>query len=60
MTPDADLILFAIRSAIRLGEEARRLYADSVREEAIVLPLPDFPIAPDASSVRAFYSQGDG
>ncbi|MFN0299223.1 MAG: hypothetical protein ACKVQU_02595, partial [Burkholderiales bacterium] len=42
------------------GEEARRLYADSVREEAIVLPLPDFPIAPDASSVRAFYSQGDG
>ena len=60
MTPDADLILFAIRSVIRLGEEARRLYADSVREEAIVLPLPDFPVAPDASSVRAFYLHGDG
>ncbi|MFM9882535.1 MAG: hypothetical protein ACKVQT_05865, partial [Burkholderiales bacterium] len=60
MTPDADLILFAIRSAIRLGEEARRLYADSVREEAIVLPLPDFPIDPDPSSVSAFYLHGDG
>ncbi len=60
MTPDADLILFAIRSAIRLGEEARRLYADSVREEAIVLPLPEFPVAPDLSSVRAYYVHGDG
>jgi len=52
--------MFAIRAAIRLGEQARRAYADSLRSAAITLPLPDFPAAPDLSSIENFYRDGDG
>ncbi len=38
----AELILFAIQSAIRLGAQAKRSFIDSTRARALVLPLPDF------------------
>lgn len=42
MVGTAELIMFAIQSAIRLGGQAKRSYIDSTRARALVLPLPDF------------------
>ena len=60
MVVDAQLVMFAIRAAIRLGEQVRHAYADSLRSAAITLPLPNFPAAPDLSSIENFYRDGDG
>src|SRR5215510_2421952 len=60
MPVDVQLIMLAIRAAIRIAEQARHAFADSIRSAAITLPLPDFPAAPDASSIENFYRDGDG
>ena len=60
MSIDADLVMLAIRSAVRLGEQARHAYADSVRAAAITLPLPDFPADPGIDSIDAFYRSDAG
>lgn len=36
------IILFAIRSVIRLGEQARTAYMDATRRKELVLPMSDF------------------
>jgi hypothetical protein len=38
----AEVILFAIQSAIKLGQAARQAYVDSTASAALALPLPDF------------------
>jgi hypothetical protein len=43
MPGEAELIMFAIRSAIKLGQQAREAYVDSTRSRELVLPLPNFP-----------------
>src|SRR5262245_6342564 len=60
MPVDVQLIMLAIRAAIRIAEQARHAFADSLRSAAITLPLPDFPAAPDLSSIENFYRDGDG
>ena len=45
MPGEAELIMFAIRSAIKLGQQSREAYVDATRRQALVLPLPNFPIA---------------
>lgn len=51
----ADLILFGIQSAIRLGTSARQAYVDSTAGRAFSLPLPEFEARPNASiAVRYF------
>lgn len=40
----AEIVLFAIRGALKLGEQARAAYVDSTRRRALVLPLPDFTL----------------
>ena len=39
ITDSATLMLFAIRSAVKLGQQARIAYVDSTRRREIVLPL---------------------
>jgi len=60
MSLDAELVMLAIRSAVRLGEQARHAYADSVRSAAITLPLPDFPADPGIDSIETFYRSDEG
>jgi hypothetical protein len=43
MPGEAELIMFAIRSAIKLGQQSREAYVDATRRQALVLPLPGFP-----------------
>ena len=45
MPGEAELIMFAIRSAIKLGRQSRTAYVDAVRRRELVLPLPGFPTA---------------
>src|SRR3989304_1202874 len=60
MPGEAELILFGIQAALRINQQFRHAYADSTRSRAITLPLPNFPAAPDRSSMENFYRFGDG
>ncbi len=42
ITDSATLLLFAIRSAVKLGQQARIAYVDSTRRREIVLPMSKF------------------
>jgi hypothetical protein len=55
ITDSAALVLFAIRSAIRLGEQTRQAYIESTQRRALVLPLPHYFAEPDASRARNFF-----
>ncbi|HEX2437721.1 MAG TPA: hypothetical protein VHT71_05370 [Methylomirabilota bacterium] len=44
MPGEAELIMFAIRSAIKLGQQSREAYVDATRRQVLVLPLPSFPV----------------
>ncbi|WP_420402561.1 hypothetical protein [Nisaea sp.] len=46
----AEVVLFGIRSAIRLGQQARAAYLDNTRGRALTLPLPDFTLTVDTAS----------
>ena len=41
-TDSASIIMFAIRSAVKLGHQTRKAYVDSTRRRALVLPMPNF------------------
>ncbi len=45
MPGEAELIMFAIRSAIKLGQQSREAYVDATRRRDLLLPLPNFPAA---------------
>lgn len=57
MTATADLILFAVQGALRLGLEARQAYVDATRDRALVLPLPDCDFTADLNTARTFFNQ---
>jgi hypothetical protein len=60
MPGEAEIILFGIQAALRINQQFRHAFADSTRSRAITLPLPNFPTAPDRSSMENFYRFGDG
>ena len=37
----AEIVLFAIQGALKLGTESRAAYVDATRRRDLVLPLPD-------------------
>lgn len=55
ITDSAALVLFAIRSAIRLGQETRQAYIESTQRRALILPLPHYFAEPDANRARNFF-----
>ena len=59
MIGTAELVLFAIQSAIRLAEASRRAFVDSTRGRVLTLPLPNFGGTVDEQSAARFY-RGDG
>jgi hypothetical protein len=42
VTDAAGMVMFAIRSAVKLGQQARVAYVDATRRRALTLPLPSF------------------
>ena len=50
MPAQAEVLLFAIRAAIRINEQVRRGFADIVEAKEIHLPPPDFPSTTPSSS----------
>jgi len=57
VTDSASLILFAIQSSVRLGQQARTAYVDSTRRRELILPLPDFFSSPDVNDAIAFFDK---
>lgn len=55
MPGEAELIMFAIRSAIKLGQQSRSAYVDATRRRELVLPLPDFPTAITVDSAGGYF-----
>ena len=51
----AEAIMFAIQTAIKLGNVLQTAYANSLRSRAIVLPLPKFSDVPNALSLKKFF-----
>ena len=42
ISDSAALLMFAIRSSIKLGQQARQSFVDSTRRRELFLPLPNF------------------
>lgn len=55
----AEAVIFAINSAIKLGRNAQRAYAKSVKAKSIVLPLPKFSGDPTGRRAFEFFSLDD-
>ena len=55
MPGEAELIMFAIRSAIKLGQQSRAAYVDATRRRELVLPLPNFPTEITADSAGGYF-----
>jgi hypothetical protein len=53
----ADVILFAIQGAVKLGTQARAAYVDATARRELVLPLPDFKPGNNALAAMSFYRQ---
>ena len=51
----AALVLFAIRSSIKLGQQMRQAYVDSTKRRDLVLPLPNFFSTPDLISAVNYF-----
>jgi len=55
VTSSATLVLFAIRSAVKLGQQAMIAYVDSTRRRELTLPLPDFFSSLSVNDAVAFF-----
>lgn len=55
MPGEAELIMFAIRSGIRLGQQSREAYVDATRRRELMLPLPNFPTAITVDSAGGYF-----
>ena len=55
-TDSAALILFAIRSAVKLSQQVRLAVVDSTRRRSITLPLPKFFAATDEVDAENWFS----
>jgi hypothetical protein len=59
MPGEAELIMFGIRSAIKLGQQSRAAFVDATRRRELVLPLPNFPTAVTVDSAGGYFT-GEG
>ena len=56
VTDSAALVLFAIRSALKLGQQLRLAYVDNTRRRELLLPLPNFFSSPDIVSATNYFA----
>ncbi len=55
----AEAIIFAINSAIKLGRNVQKAYAESLKSREILLPLPRFSGEPALLTVEEFFNNRD-
>jgi hypothetical protein len=55
MPGEAELIMFGIRSAIKLGQQSRAAYVDATCRRELALPLPNFPTAVTVDSAGGYF-----
>lgn len=53
----ADVVLFAMNAALKLGGNLRKAYAESVRGKTITLPLPDVDLEPNETTIEYFFEE---
>lgn len=53
----AEIILFTINAAIKLGRNIQRAYANSLKSKKIVLPLPDFKGDITETTIEVFFEE---
>ena len=56
VSDSAALVLFAIRSGLKLGQQLRLAYVDNTRRRELVLPLPNFFSSPDVVSATNYFA----
>jgi hypothetical protein len=56
VTDSAAIVMFAIRSAVKLGHQLRRAYVDGTNRRELILPLPNFFSEPDATSAGNYFA----
>jgi hypothetical protein len=55
----ATIVMFALRSALRLGRQARQAYVDNTKQRELMLPFPNFFSALTADDAATYFnSQG--
>jgi hypothetical protein len=60
VTDSAAVVVFAIRSGIRLGQQIRKGYIDATKRRDLVLPLPKFFADVDPLDEAQWFHSGDG
>src|SRR5438045_6259995 len=60
VSDSAALVLFAIRSALKLGQQMRLAYVDNTKRRELVLPLPNFFSSPDIVSASNHFAAPPG
>ncbi|MEO0627084.1 MAG: hypothetical protein AAFY91_08850, partial [Bacteroidota bacterium] len=53
--PTASAVIFAINAAIRLGRNMQQAFAQSVRAQAITLPLPNVRLEADLDIAHRYF-----
>ena len=56
VSDSAALVLFAIRSALKLGQQLRLAYVENTKRHELVLPLPNFFSSPDVVSATNYFA----
>jgi hypothetical protein len=56
----SEVIIFAIHSALKLGNAFEKTYANSIKGKSIVLPLPAFNSTESFSTAERFFRRGEG
>src|SRR5437667_5917241 len=60
VSDSAALVLFAIRSALKLGQQLRLAYVENTQRCELVLPLPNFFSSPDVVSATNYFAGPGG
>ncbi len=58
-TDSASIILFAIKSTIKLGQQARKAYVDSTRRREIILPLAHYFSSPSHFDALDYFNNSN-
>lgn len=53
----ANIVLFAIQSAVKLAGQSREAYVDSTRRRELVLPLPNFRPSPGIGAALSYFKE---
>lgn len=56
VTSSATMVLFAIRSAVKLGQQAQIAYVDSTKRRELTLPLPSFFSSPGINRAVEYFN----